>query len=208
MRCSLDRSQKCHNLIACLHVSEDHQRFIRDAVRVVRAGGVIAYPTETTYGFGCDPRNAKAMKKLFELKGRDASKQVLWIASDIHQAEKVVKMNTHAKKISKKYWPGPLTMILPPRRGLGDVGIRVTSSAFARALVKQFGYPMTSTSANVSGESPLQSGRAIARRFAAQKIQPDFICDVGYLRKRKPSTIIRVTDDGQIEVLRHGSIKL
>ena len=182
-------------------------QIIRDAVKILQHGGVIVIPTETTYGFSCDPRNVQAVNKIISLKGRDAVKGFLWIASDLEQVKRAVHLQGVASLFAKKYWPGPLTMVLPRRDGKGDIGIRVSSSQFVQDLVHAFGHPLVSTSANVSGQPPLQSARAIRNEFAHRSMQPDFICDGGYVPKRKPSTIISFQGEG-VRVLRQGSVRI
>lgn len=187
------------------------------AVRVLKSGGVIAYPTETTYGLGCDPRNAKAIAKIFRIKGRDKNKSVLLVAASISQVKKVAILEGESLQLAKKYWAGALTIILPARRVAklssrvtkrGEVAIRVSSSTSVQALVRRFGFPIVSTSANRSGETPCRSGRAVRSAFSGNRFQPDFIVDAGALPRRKPSTIVRVTKDGKLEILRQGSVRL
>lgn len=185
---------------------------LRDAVRVLRAGGVIAFPTETTYGLGCDPRNTPAVRRIFKLKERAPKKPLLLVAASVAQASKVVKLS--AREIIAKHWPGPLTIILPIKRPTklargvvmkGEVAIRVSSHPLVQELARRFGFPIVATSANRSDQPAARSARAVHRAFGDKL---DLILDSGTLPKRRPSTVIRVKKDGSIEVIRAGAIRL
>lgn len=196
---------------------------VQAAVSVLRRGGVIAYPTETTYGLGCDPRNAKALARIFRMKGRDKKRPMLLVAADVRQVKKVADVGSHdhapVRGVMKKHWPGPLTLVLPAKTNCqaylpkavaprGEVAIRVSSSVFVREVCRVFGRPIVSTSANRSGEPDCRSGRAVYRMFAGAADCPDMAIDAGSLPRRKPSTVARVSDDGGVEILRQGAIRL
>ncbi len=187
---------------------------IAHAAGVLKNGGVIAYPTETAYGLGCDPRNAKAVQEIYRLKGRDRSKPLLLVAASLDQVKRVANMDAHALSLAKTYWPGPLTLILPVKKpsvlvpgvaANGHVAIRVSSSPVVQMLTREFGFPVVSTSANKSGQPEARSVRAIRDIFGA-KIH--FMLDGGALPKRKLSTVARVKPDGSIDVIRSGAIRL
>jgi L-threonylcarbamoyladenylate synthase len=195
---------------------QQQRRCIREAVRVLRAGGVIALPTETVYGLVCDPRNARAVRRIYAMKGRHESKPLQWIAGTVAQVRKVARIDRANQRVIARHWPGPLTLLLPVRRGLqlvprvserGCVGIRVSSLALVRDLTKAFGYPIAATSANVSGERPASSGRGVRSAFA-QSACPDLLMDVGAIPRRRPTTVARVHADGRVDVVRQGSIRL
>jgi L-threonylcarbamoyladenylate synthase len=190
----------------------------------LRQEKIIAFPTETTYGLGCDPRSAKAVRRLFRLKGRDVRKPLLLIAASKAQAEQVIEMArmTRAQRetyqhLTKMFWPGPLTLVLPACKSAklhrrvvpqNEVAVRVSSSVVARGLARAFGFPLVATSANRSGQAEARSGSGVERAFAAQADGPDVIVDVGALPARKPSTVARIRKDGTLEVLRQGRIRL
>lgn len=180
---------------------------IDGAVRVLRRGGVIAFPTETTYGLGCDPRNAQAMRRIYAIKGREKRKPFLLVASSVAQAGRVADLSRLSPRL-RRYWPGPVTFVLPAKKGKGNVAIRVSSSPVVCRLCRAFGHPIVATSANRSGEPDCRSGRAVARAFAKRRERPDLILDAGALPRRKPSTVARVHEDGTIEVLRQGAIRI
>ncbi|OGL74519.1 threonylcarbamoyl-AMP synthase [Candidatus Uhrbacteria bacterium RIFCSPHIGHO2_12_FULL_60_25] len=186
---------------------------IRQAVRVLKRGGVIAFPTETTYGLGCDPRNVKAVAKVFRIKRRVTSKSLPLVASSVRDVRRIAVLDGLAARLARSHWPGPLTIVLPmkavgrSKRG-GDIAIRVSASAFVRALVRAYGFPLVATSANRSGKPECRSGRAVVRVFQHAKTKPDLVLDAGALPKRKPSTIVRVGKDGRVEVLRKGAVRM
>lgn len=189
---------------------------IREAVRVLRAGGVIAIPTETVYGLACDPRNTKAVAKIFCMKGRKEKKPLQLIAGTVTHVRRIAVIAGAQKRIAQTYWPGPLTILLLLRRHVRVaarvcprrmIGVRVTSHALVRDIAKAFGFPLAATSANKSGERPASSGRGVRSAFGTDP-QPDLLIDAGALPRRKPTTVARVFSDGRVEVLRQGAVRL
>ena len=204
---------------------ETQSASIRAAVRVLRRGGVIAFPTETTYGLGCDPRNAKAVRRIYAIKGREKGKPLLLVASSMAQASRVGDLRDVPSAVTKAHWPGPLTLVVPAKVSAKlakeiapkkEVAVRVSSSEIVQALTSSFGFPIVATSANRSGEPDCRSGRAVVRAFedsperspAGSSDTPDLILDLGSLPRRKPSTLARFMKSGQVEVLRQGSVRL
>ncbi len=177
----------------------------------LRAGGVVAFPTDTAYGLAADPWNATAVKKIFSIKGRAVRKPLPLIAASMAEVEKRFMVRGAARHLASHYWPGPLTLVLPFKRGerpssFGATGaVRVAASAIARAVAAAFGGIVTSTSANLSGESPIYDPAEIRRTFRDRARQPDIFLDAGKLPPRKPSTIA-VVRRGKIEILREGSV--
>lgn len=186
---------------------------ISEAVTILKRGGVIAFPTETVYGLGCDPRNAEAVRRIFEIKGRDWSKPLLLVAASIAQVQEVAIMNAHVEKLAEMFWPGPLTLILPLKEPTplvsgvavnGEVAIRISSSEVVKSLTSQFKFPIVATSANRSGEAECISAEAVRRALP----DIDAVVDGGSLALGKPSTVARVDENGAIEVIRRGAIDL
>lgn len=189
---------------------------IRDAVRVLKAGGVIALPTETTYGLACDPRNPEAVRKIFRIKGRAEGKPLQLIASSFAQVERLARLSRAERALADRHWPGPLTLLLRLRSGRklaarvspkSVIGIRVTSSPVAKRVAAAFGHPIAATSANRSGRRPAFSGAGVRRAFALFPDKPDGILDIGTIPRRRPSTVARVRSDETVEILRVGAIK-
>ncbi len=187
---------------------------LRDVCRVLRENGVIAFPTETTYGLGCDPRNRRGVRRIFKIKGRDPRKPLLLVAGSWAQVERVAILSAFARRVARRHWPGALTLVLParPRARLvpgvvvnGEVAIRLSSSPIVRALTRRFGFPIVATSANRSGEVEARSVRAVRTIFGDAL---DLIVDGGTLPKRKPSTVARAERDGTVTILRQGAIRV
>ncbi|MBU0530995.1 MAG: L-threonylcarbamoyladenylate synthase [Candidatus Uhrbacteria bacterium] len=206
---------------------------IKQAVDVLKSGGVVVFPTETCYGLAADATNAQAVRRLITIKGR-GRKTLPLIASSLVMVEAYTKMSELARRVARKYWPGPVTLVLPARQeqiqspfrgvrsrtGLKAVGnrlvpqcvrddmvaIRISSHPVARALSKGLGQPIVATSANRSGEPECYLVNSLKRQYAKQKLQPDYILDAGTLPKSAPSTIVKVDRD-RLRVLREGSVK-
>jgi L-threonylcarbamoyladenylate synthase len=186
-------------------------RAIHEAVSVLTTGGVIAFPTETTYGLGCDPRNTEAVERIFRMKGRDHKKPLLLVTGSFEQVERVAFLSTQVRQLAEAYWPGPLTLVLPARveaelvDGVsvhGEVAVRFSSSELVQSLTNAFGFPIVATSANLTGQPDSRS----ADDVRAYNLGVDYIIDVGILPKSKPSTVARIKEDGEVEVIRHGAI--
>jgi L-threonylcarbamoyladenylate synthase len=186
-------------------------------VKILKCGGVIVYPTETAYGLGADFLNPKAVKKVYQIKGRNYKKPLSVIVSSLKMAKQYVKFNRLSLKLAKKYWPGPLTLVLKSQKlkvksqnynsKIKTLGLRISSNKLATAIVKKLGRPLTATSANVSGKGECFSVKDIIRQFQHQKYQPDLVIDAGRLPKKRMSTIVQVIDN-QVKVLRRGAVKL
>jgi L-threonylcarbamoyladenylate synthase len=187
---------------------------LAEAAAVLRAGGVVAFPTETSYGLAADPRSSAAVRRIFAIKGRPETKPLPLIAADVAAVRRAFAI-PHALRSLAACWPAPLTLILPRHLGqrlpalLGrrDGAVRVPDHAWARALAAACDGLVTATSANVSGAPNLYSGTAVRRTFAGRPVQPDLILDAGRLPPRQPSTIVAMRR-GQPVVLRQGEYRL
>lgn len=149
---------------------------MRRAVRVLRAGGAIAYPTEAVWGLGCDPENAHVVERILQLKQRDWRKGLILIASDFEQLRRYVAPLSDAQLApALASWPGPHTWLVPanaeaPRLLTGGrprIAVRVTAHPLAAALCRAFGGAIVSTSANVSGHPPARDAAQLRRQFGA-----------------------------------------
>ena len=147
---------------------------IREAVRILSSGGVIAYPTETVYGLGCDPFNAAAVLHLLALKQRSLQHGVILIASDFTQMEPLLlPLNTTLRRRVSKPAARPVTWLLPclpdtPAWLTGNhdmLAVRVTSHPLAMELCRQWGGPLVSSSANLHGRRPATSPLAVRKAF-------------------------------------------
>jgi L-threonylcarbamoyladenylate synthase len=151
---------------------------LNEAVRALRNGGVVAYPTEAVYGLGCDPRDEAAFTRLFELKQRPPEQGVLLIASAFAELEPYLDLAaTPAEALERAQadWPGPHTWIFPRAAGVpawiagahAGIAVRVTAHPPAAALCRAFGGALVSTSANRHGESPARSADEVRAMFGA-----------------------------------------
>ena len=182
---------------------------VNAAVAVLRRGGVVAYPTDTFYGLAVDPRNADAVALLFALKGRDAGKASPLIAGSVEQARLAVTFNPMADALAARFWPGPLSVVLPAspllcRAAIGGgttAAIRVPAHEVAGRLADGLGFCITATSANVSGRPPARTPDAIDPEVIARV---DLVID-GVTPGGEPSTIVDVTNDAP-RLVRAGAI--
>ncbi|HSC47049.1 MAG TPA: Sua5/YciO/YrdC/YwlC family protein [Gammaproteobacteria bacterium] len=147
---------------------------LRRAVETVRAGGVIAYPTEAVYGLGCDPLEYAAVERIFGLKGRAASKGLILIASELAQLLPfIAHLDAAVRTKLEASWPGPVTWVVPAAPALpfwlsggrSTIAVRVTAHPVARALCDACGMALVSTSANHSGRSPARSSTQLRSLF-------------------------------------------
>ncbi len=177
-----------------------------EAAALVRAGEIVAYPTETVYGLAVDPFSVTALEKLFAVKGRAETNPVLLIVSNIDQVIQVVStISDDARTYADRFWPGPLSMLFPKSdripaalcAGGPKVCVRIPAHETARALCAAVGHAITSTSANKSGKPPATSPHEIDFPGVALCI------DGGTLPPSQPSTIF---DPDTRTILRKGAI--
>ncbi len=136
------------------------QENLRAAAKIVQKGGLIVYPTETVYGLGCDPFNCDAVERLTRVKGR-RDKALPILAHNIVEVERVAELSDDARKFGERFWPGPLTLVLPKKAlpdvvtsGLKTVGIRIPDHNVALELVRLCGGLLVGSSANKGGSIP------------------------------------------------------
>jgi L-threonylcarbamoyladenylate synthase len=167
---------------------------IKKAVEVLKSGGILVYPTDTCYGLGVDPRNKKALQKLLELKGRLLSKKISVIVPDLKMLKKICFVNQKQEEILRKYLPGPFTFILFKKKAKKEtLGIRIPDCLITQMLAEEFGFPYTTTSANLSGQKECYDIGCVLSQFKNKKIKPDLILDAGKLSKNPPSTVVDLT---------------
>ncbi len=158
-----------------LEVYPDHPepRKIRRAVDALEAGEVIAYPTDTVYGLGCDLMNKKAIDRLYAIKGMERSRDLAFVCADLSEIARYAVVENHQYRILRHLLPGPYCFILPATREVPKlvqmkkktVGIRVPHNAIIRAIAKELGRPVISTTAQRQGEDPLVDARDIDTTF-------------------------------------------
>lgn len=151
---------------------------LQAAAEALRAGGVVAYPTEAVYGLGCDPLNRTAFERVFALKQRPPTQGVLLIAADFAQVEMYIDPSTPAAALAlaRATWPGPHTWIFPRAANVPDwiagshagIALRVTAHPLAAALCRAFGGAIVSTSANRHGEPPARTAAQVRAAFGGE----------------------------------------
>lgn len=184
---------------------------VEQAAEIIRNGGVVIYPTETVYGIGCDPADPAAAQRVCENKGRDG-KPLPLICSDADEARRIVEFNPAATNLAKKFWPGPLTLVLKAKihysqwatQGLETLAVRVPGSETPRTLASLSGGTIVSTSANRTSEPPAMTAEEAAR---IPGIDVDMILDGGPSPGGKPSTVLDLTGK-EPKVLRPGPVTL
>lgn len=182
---------------------------IREAVRVMRQGGVILYPTDTVWGIGCDATNAEAVKKIYEIKQRDDSKAMIClIDSD-------ARISRYIRNVPDVAWDifslatKPTTVILDGAQGLaqnliaedGSIALRITQEEFSKELCYRMQKPIVSTSANISGEPAAQNYRDISQEILSAV---DYICTSrrNEHEPHTPSSIIKLSCNGEVSIIR------
>jgi L-threonylcarbamoyladenylate synthase len=185
---------------------------VSSAVEVLKKGGIIAYPTETFYGLGCDATRAESIKKLFEIKGRSSKVAIPVLISDVEKLPLYTReVPRVAQTLIEKFWPGPLTLVflaqeLFPKELLAETGkiaLRVSSHPIARELCQRLIFPLTTTSANPSGKAPAKTSKEVKNYFD----NIDGIIEGEDLSSSKGSTIVDVTCDPP-KILRQGDLSL
>jgi L-threonylcarbamoyladenylate synthase len=181
---------------------------ISEAAAIVKRGGLVAFPTDTVYGLGCDPWNSQAIDRLFESKGRE-TKPIPVLCTGLEQAESLVALDGLAFDLARRFWPGALTIVAPlkrpvPRRldqGTGWLGVRVPDHEVARAFAQEAGGSITGTSANLSGQPSSRTAEEVDRSIGDRL---DAVIDGGRSGGTE-STVVKVVG-GSVEVLRRGAI--
>jgi len=175
-------------------------------------GGIVAYPTETLYGLGVGFDRGDSLKKLREIKQRPYNKGLpVIIGSRELLVHLVSTINNKAVYLMKKFWPGPLTLIMPAKESLSPcitggthtVAVRIPGESFALKLAEYASFPITATSANLSGKPPAQDAETI-RKYFGDTI--DLVIDGGPTKGTLPSTIVDVTGE-IVNIVREGAIK-
>jgi L-threonylcarbamoyladenylate synthase len=184
-----------------------------EAGKLLNRGQVVALPTETFYALAAHPYQEQALERLFSLKKRPSDKPVLLLVANPEMLSSLVaEIPEAAVALIKKFWPGPLTLILPARPDLsglltantGTVGVRQPRQPVTCRLIHYLGFPITGTSANRGGKPPLVSARAVAREFGDAA---PLIVDAGPCPGGLPSTIVDLTT-APPRLVRPGAVSL
>ena len=178
-------------------------------VEALAAGRVVAVPTDTVYGLAADPRVPGAVDRVFALKQRPEQVQLPVLIADPTAAADLAEVPVAAQRLVARYWPGPLTLVMPRRPGVGfdlggdraTIGLRCPAKALLRGLLRRTG-PLAVTSANRHGEPPLHTADEVRRQFGAGLL----VLDGGTCNGR-PSTVVSLVDP-EMRCLREGALSL
>ena len=187
-----------------IRIEQSVRQAAEEAAEVLKAGGVIVFPTETVYGVGVAAGNADALHKLRALKNRQAGKPFQFLAADMAMAERLGAFFTpKAKKLARNYWPGPLTLVVADGTGDADatLGIRIPDSPFVLALCRELDGAVISSSANPAGAPPPLDAE-VADVFGDAI---DLLIDGGPIPGGAPSTVVDCRSDDYL-ILREGSV--
>ncbi|MDD4477188.1 MAG: L-threonylcarbamoyladenylate synthase [Patescibacteria group bacterium] len=193
------------------------------AVELLKKGKILIFPTETSYGLGCDATNQKAVDKIFKIKGRQTDKPLLVVAPTVESARKYLEWSDILEKISSKRWPGPITVVgkykinnskiekLKLSDGVvakdGTVAVRVSAHPVCKFLSEKLGSPLVATSANLSEAGDIYDSADAIKIFENREFKPDAILDYGRVPFRKPTTIVSVIKK-KLKILRQGEINV
>ena len=186
---------------------------IRYAADQIRSGQVLGMPTDTFYGLAADPFNLRAVERVYEIKSRSRHKPLSLLIEDVEHAEELAKpLPQEFHTLAKKFWPGPLTIIVKAASKLplkvtantGNVALRVPNAKIPLAVVKAAGIPITATSANLSGEAECRTAEAVRNQLG---VRIPVIVDGGTSPREIASTIVDLTDEeARWKILREGAI--
>jgi len=181
---------------------------IEKASQIINQGGVVIFPTDTVYGIGCDPYNKASIEKIYKIKSRCITKSVPVLTYSIETAERIAQFDQLAKKIVKKFWPGPLTIILKVtdkkiKKSLNlenKIAIRVPDHKCTLELLKKCNY-LVGTSANISENLPYTNPKECLKKMQ----EYDVFVDGGMITSNGESTIIEIENE-EIKIIREGSL--
>jgi len=184
---------------------------LQPAVAILHQGGIIAYPTETVYGLGANIYQKKAVQRIFEIKGRDPQKPLSIMIASVGDVEELCEnIPAFGTTLMKAYWPGPLTLIFQAAPKLPQyilsmdkkIGLRFPDHPITRALMKRHREPVTTTSANISGQRDPVRASEVIEAFAGKV---DLIIDGGECQMKTPSTVVDVSGSEPV-LVREGAI--
>ena len=191
-------------------ISRSDTNLIDKIASVLISGGVVVLPTDTSYGICANAFNEDAVSKIRKIKNRDNEKPLSVFVRDLNYIEKISRVDIKIKKELKRYLPGAYTFVLKSQlKKLSHlsqnkkIGIRVIDHEIINLLLNVVDFPITATSANISGESPIYSFDILMKVFKNQKHKPDLVVDAGELEKNIPSTVVDLTSNKSL-VIRRG----
>jgi L-threonylcarbamoyladenylate synthase len=191
--------------------NQPQQYLLQEAVDVILGGGIVAFPTDTTYGLGVNPFDDKAVGRVFELKQRHPNKPLIILINDKQQINQLaVDISPTAYRLMDEFWPGPLTLIFKTSAEIASfrigettkIGIRLPQSLIAQELIQLAKIPVTASSANPSGAPSSRSAQQVLEYFGKRV---DFIIDGGPASSQNESSVLDVTTDPP-QLIRAGAI--
>jgi tRNA threonylcarbamoyl adenosine modification protein (Sua5/YciO/YrdC/YwlC family) len=195
-------------VLLAINPTHPEPRKIQRAVQVLNAGGIIAYPTDTVYGLGCDIANKQAIDRLYQLKGMPKDHRLAFICPDLSDISKYAVVENPTYRVLKRFLPGPYTFVLLATREVPKmllnkqktVGIRVPNHAIAIAIVRELGRPLISTTACRPGQDPLVDPWEIDQEFNGL----DLVIDAGEAGGSIPTTVVDLSM-GSAVIVREGA---
>lgn len=194
-------------MLLAINPQNPQARLVTQVVESLKSGGIIAYPTDTTYGIGCSIFNKKGIERIYLLKQREKKKPFSFICSELSEVARYAKVSNYAYKILKRYLPGPYTFVMDATSIVPDllvtkqktVGIRIPDNRICLSIVTELGHPIITTSANISGEEPIGDPFLVEEALGKQL---DIVIDGGILTAEVSSVVSLIGDFPQ--VLRRG----
>jgi len=193
--------------------SDLDSQVIELAIKAIKRGGSIVYPTDTVYGLGVNALKPYSIERLFKIKKRPEGKPVPVMVKDIEMAKQLAYIDLKTEEVLNQVWPGQVTVVLEKRpivpdiltAGRKTIGLRIPNHYFTQYLMENLDEPITATSANFSGQPPLSSSAQLLEVFNKAYPRPDLILDAGELPPSPPSTVLDLTDS-QPKITRVGPI--
>jgi len=194
---------------------EDFNGVIKKIIKLINQEKIIVFPTDTVYGLIGNAKSKTVVKRIFKIKKRFFQKPIPIFVKDLKMAKRLVRINKTQEEILKEFWPGKLTIVLRAKSTpkwwsrLGvlskerKIGLRIPNYKILNILLKKINFPLTATSANISGKKATTKIKEVLNQFKNKKSQPDLIVDAGDLEPSLPSTVI---DLETLEILREGAI--
>lgn len=184
-----------------ISLKKDFSDAVYEALTVLKRGGVVIYPTDTVYGLGANACDWYAAEQIFKIKRRPFSRPLPIIARNMKWVVELAFVPSKLEKILSEIWPGPTTVVLPKKEIIPSIvtakrksiGIRIPDCALTDKLLGRFGYPLTATSANISGQEATGDIKMIIEMFRNELWKPDLILDAGVLPVSEPSTVLDLT---------------
>ncbi len=181
-----------------IDLNKPGKSIIEKASIIIKSGGIVVFPSDTSYGIASDPLNNESYRKVYSIKQRDPNQPISFIFKVIQSVEKVINLTKEQVIILEKNLPGPFTFVVKNNTSYFKhsftIGIRIPNSPITQSLSKHLDNPYTATSANLSGQHTCYSVKEFLDQIQQTGIKPDLILDAGTLPTNPPSTVINIED--------------